>query len=86
MAKESFAMAEVMWLKRDERPPDAPLALVDLDRSRGLPGLMDMVLHSSEAATFFVTAPYGEAERLTAIREAKQWADRQGIATVYVKP
>jgi hypothetical protein len=78
-------MATEVRLQGNEQPPgNGSWALVTLDRSRGVPGLVDMVIHGS-GATFYVTAPYGEPELAMAIQRAKEWADHNGIAHVYVQ-
>ena len=59
----------------DQLPASGLWVLVDQDPSRGNANfLMDMMLHGS-GATFYVTAPFGEAERRSAVDKAKAWAD-----------
>jgi hypothetical protein len=79
-------MAEVIWLEHGEQPPaDAQWVLVDEDQSRGITGPVDMRLGPpGTSATFFVTAPYREAERADAIEKAKMHADGNRIAKIYV--
>jgi hypothetical protein len=78
-------MAKEVWLEGGKQPSENDSwVLVERDRSRGMPGLVDMVIHSS-GATFYVTAPYGAVEVDTTIQRAKEWADQKGIAVVYVR-
>lgn len=76
-------MAEVIRLRHGEQPPTNAV-LVDQDPLRGITGLVDMMLGPGASVTFYVTAPYGEAERADAIENAKVRADGNGIAKVYV--
>ncbi len=76
-------MVEVIRLQRDEHPRNTPRALVDLDRSQGIRGMMHMMV-DGKGAIFYVTDPYGEAEQSAAIRRATDWAKGEGIAAVYV--
>jgi hypothetical protein len=76
-------MMEVVRLEHKQYAPEN-VVLVDQDRSRGITGLGDMMLGPGAGVTFYVTAPYREAEEADAIEKAKAHASAHGIARVYV--
>jgi hypothetical protein len=78
-------MVEVVRLEHKRHAPENAV-LVDQDRSRGINGPVDMMHGPGANVTFYVTAPYGEAEQADAIEKAKAHASAHGIAKVYVAP
>jgi hypothetical protein len=76
-------MAEVVWLKPAEAPPeDRSWALVSPDRDGRHAG-EDVVAHS-QGITFYIPHPPSEAERSEAIARARTWAERNGVDAIYV--
>ena len=75
-------MAKVVELKAGENPPEGieKWVLVTRDEAPRAEGVN--VTQHSDGATFAVSSD-GDGEE--AIRKAAEWADENGIATVYVR-
>src|SRR5215203_3540111 len=77
-------MATLVWLRRDEVPStDGYSALVDQDYSRASSEGVDVVLHRF-GAIFYIPRSYGEAEQNSAFKQAKEFARKMDIGTVYI--
>ncbi len=83
-------MVEVRWLRTGELPTeDVQCALVDLDKSKSMPGSVDRmpVAHAGGRAPkmiFYVAPPYGDKQLDAAVQEAERWALQHRIGIVFV--
>ncbi len=76
-------MTEIVWLHGQEVPPEnRSWARVSADRDGRHAG-QDAVAHS-RGITFYIPYPPSEVERSEAIARACTWAQRNGVAAVYV--
>jgi hypothetical protein len=78
-------MADVVWLKASERPPeDRSFALVAADRSAAGP-VSDAPVAQGRGMVFYIPQTASEAERSEAIARACTWAQRNDLDVVYVE-
>ena len=77
-------VAALVSLGQDEVPAnDTFSVIVDLNSLRGASGITDVVLHRY-GAIFYVAEPHGQAQKASAVEQAREWANNMGLSKVYL--